>query len=105
MQFRNAYVNVFIKCGHFAIQALLLTLLLYTVACHDNEDSTTCTSDTDCGSGACLPSPASHLQFCTTSAPGCSSGREWASSAGDELAGTCVLPGDAGVIDAPGDAQ
>jgi hypothetical protein len=80
------------------IMAILLALY---VSCADNEDSTTCTTDKQCGSGRCVVAPVSGLQFCADLAPGCSSGERWASSAGDQLAGLCVAPADAGTpIDA-----
>ena len=71
-------------------------------ACKDNEDSTICSADGDCGSGSCIVAPISQLEFCADVARGCPTGHRWASSAGDGLAGFCVDPNlvDAGV-DAP----
>lgn len=88
---------------HTVITATIAFALVVFVACRNNEDSTTCSSDTDCGSnGSCLVAPVSKLQFCAEAARGCPTGQRWAASAGDELAGECVVPTptDAGVPDA-----
>src|SRR5205823_1095754 len=85
----------------------LLFAIFLLGGCHDNEDSTTCNADSDCGSGgACLVAPVSKLDFCADIARGCETGRRWSGSAGDQLAGLCVAPQtiDAGVdalVDAP----
>jgi len=67
-----------------------LSALGVCTACRDNEDSTICGADVDCGSGVCLVAPVSRLEFCADLAHGCSTGHRWASSAGDGLAGLCV---------------
>lgn len=97
--------------GRYTIKSIVVMMLLGVVAaaCRDNEDSTTCSSEADCRSGACLVAPVSRLEFCADVARGCPTGYRWASSAGDGLSGLCVEPTlDAGtdaMIDEPQDAS
>jgi hypothetical protein len=80
-----------------------LVLVIASAGCPGGSNPAECTGNSDCNlrpGGVCIEAPSGRDWCAYPSGPECPSGLVWSETAGDGLAGECVVAPDGGPIDA-----